>query len=79
MAKMDNPCYDKETKTDCPKRYPGCGADCPKWAKYVVKRDAEYERRHRETAEQRNRISNLKGRKHQEKRYVHTRKETTKT
>lgn len=76
---MKNPCYNESTHTDCPDRHSGCGATCEKWAAYVVKRDAEYKRRHRETAEQRNRISNRKGRKHQEKRYVHERQETTKT
>ena len=74
---MKNPCYNKETKTDCPDRYSGCGADCPKWAAYVVKRDAEYIKRHIENAEKRHRISNRKARKHQEKRYVHERNEKT--
>ena len=67
MAKMDNPCYNKETKTDCPERYPGCGADCPKWAAYVVKRDAEYIQRQIQYNQDRERISNYKGRRHQEK------------
>lgn len=64
---MDNPCYNKETKTDCPERYPGCGADCPKWAAYVVKRDAEYIQRQIQYNQDRERISNYKGRRHQEK------------
>ena len=64
---MDNPCYDKTTKTDCPERYPGCGADCPKWAAYVVKRDAEYIQRQIQYNQDRERISNYKGRRHQEK------------
>ena len=67
MAKMDNPCYNKETKTDCPERYPGCGADCPDWAAYVAKRDAEYIRRQIQYNQDRERISNYKGRRHQEK------------
>ena len=71
---MVNPCYDKKTKTDCPDRKPGCGANCEKWAEYVKLRDAEYERRHRENAEKRYRISTRKGRNHQEKKYVHERK-----
>ena len=54
---MDNPCYDKTTKTDCPKRHPGCGADCPDWAAYVVERDAEYIRRHLQYNQDRERIS----------------------
>ena len=64
---MGNPCYNKETKTDCPERYPGCGADCPKWAAYVVKRDAEYIQRQIQYNQDRERISNYKGRRHQEK------------
>lgn len=66
---MKNPCYNKETKTDCPDRHPGCGATCEKWAEYVKLRDAEYETRHREAAQERYRISNLKGRKHQEVKF----------
>lgn len=65
---MKNPCYNEATKTDCPDRHSGCGATCEKWAAYVVERDAEYDKRHREAAEQRYRISNYKGRKHQEKK-----------
>ena len=65
---MKNPCYNEQTKTDCPDRSSGCGATCEKWAKYVKARDAEYERRHREAAEKRSRISNSRARKHQEGR-----------
>ena len=25
------PCYDDQTKTDCPERHVGCRADCPEW------------------------------------------------
>ena len=64
---MKNPCYNTETHTDCPERYPGCGADCPKWAAYVVKRDAEYIQRQIQYNQDRERISNYKGRRHQEK------------
>ena len=67
MAKMDNPCYNKETKTDCPERYPGCGATCEKWAKYVVKRDAEYIQRQIQYNQDRERISYYQGRRQQEK------------
>lgn len=42
---MNNPCYDRETKTDCPKRCAGCAGTCKKWADYVKARDEEYERR----------------------------------
>ena len=64
---MKNPCYDKTTSTDCPDRKPGCGASCEKWAEYVKARDAEYERRYLAKANERHRISNRKGRDHQEK------------
>ena len=45
MNKIPHPCYDPITKTDCPNRKAGCFADCEKWAEYVTKRAAEYERR----------------------------------
>ena len=64
---MDNPCYNKATKTDCPDRHSGCGATCEKWAAYVVKRDAEYIQRQIQYYQDRERISNYKGRRHQEK------------
>lgn len=46
---MQNPCYDKPTKTDCPERKPGCGANCPKWAKYVEERNQLYKERNLES------------------------------
>ena len=51
---MDNPCYNKSTKTDCPDRTEGCAITCPKWTKYVEERDKYYvdrtraKNRHRE-------------------------------
>ena len=42
---MENPCYNRQTKTDCPDRKCGCQVTCPKWAKYVEERDKEYEQR----------------------------------
>lgn len=42
---MKNPCYNEQTKTDCPKRSQSCRLDCPKWAAYLIERDKEYERR----------------------------------
>lgn len=42
---MKNPCFNEETRTDCPKRCAGCAVNCPEWAAYVKERDAEYERR----------------------------------
>ena len=47
---MKNPCFNKETRTDCPKRCAGCAVNCPEWAAYVKERDAEYERRKIESA-----------------------------
>ena len=64
---MKNPCYNESTHTDCPDRKPGCGATCEKWAEYVKARDAEYIRRHLQYNQDRERISNYKGRRHQEK------------
>lgn len=42
---MKCPCYDTETKTDCPKRHCGCQVDCPDWAEYVEARDDMYKKR----------------------------------
>ena len=42
---MSNPCFNKETHTDCPKRHSGCAIDCPDWAAYCAERDKEYEKR----------------------------------
>ena len=43
--KIKNPCYDPETKTDCPRRCGGCQLTCPEWKAYTEERDEEY--RHR--------------------------------
>lgn len=64
---MKNPCYEKATGTDCPDRKSGCGATCEKWAAYVKLRDAEYIRKQKQYNQDRERISNYKGRNHQEK------------
>lgn len=42
---MKNPCFDKETRTDCPRRHSGCAVDCLDWAAYEKARNEEYERR----------------------------------
>lgn len=42
---MDSPCYDKKTKTDCPRRCKGCAVNCPEWAAYVRERNKVYEQR----------------------------------
>lgn len=39
---MKNPCYNKQTKTDCPRRCAGCAINCPDWAEYVKKRAERY-------------------------------------
>lgn len=44
QSNLKNPCYDTETKTDCPKRCGGCQFNCSEWAEYVEKRDKEYEK-----------------------------------
>lgn len=43
--KIDNPCYDSETKTDCPRRCGGCQVDCPEWKEYEAKRAELYRQR----------------------------------
>ena len=42
---MKNPCFDQKTKTDCPKRHPGCGATCSEWKEYEESKKAVYENR----------------------------------
>ena len=44
---IDNPCYDKIAKTDCPDRHQGCSVTCSKWAIYLSERNKDYERRKR--------------------------------
>ena len=39
---MNNPCYDKETKTSCPKRCAGCLINCQDWTDYVMGRNQHY-------------------------------------
>ena len=45
MHRFENPCYDRNAKTSCPRRHEGCAVDCPEWAEYLKKRDAEYKKR----------------------------------
>ena len=42
---IDSPCWDKETKTDCPDRAAGCAAHCDRWLEYTVERNKDYRRR----------------------------------
>lgn len=44
-SELKNPCYDTETKTDCPDRCGGCQLNCPKWKAYLVERDELYKKR----------------------------------
>lgn len=37
-----SPCYDRETKEDCPDRQVGCAKTCERWAKYIEKREKVY-------------------------------------
>ena len=39
------PCYNEETKTDCPDRTYGCHERCEKWSKYEKLRNEEYRKR----------------------------------
>lgn len=39
------PCYDRETKTDCPDRCCGCQVKCEKWQAYLVDRQKVYDKR----------------------------------
>jgi hypothetical protein len=47
ISEMDSPCYDRKTKTDCPRRCVGCAENCPEWADYVKRRDEHYKERMR--------------------------------
>ena len=38
------PCYDRETKTDCQKRYVGCKSECEKWHKWLIVHAEEKQR-----------------------------------
>lgn len=38
-----SPCFDRETRQDCPRRHAGCAATCPDWAEYEKQRNARYE------------------------------------
>lgn len=44
-SELENPCYDRATKTSCPDRCGGCQLNCPKWKAYEVKRDELYRKR----------------------------------
>jgi hypothetical protein len=42
---MSHPCFDRETRTDCPDRHAGCAATCPKWAEYEQQKNERYAER----------------------------------
>ena len=31
-----HPCFDEKTRTDCPRRYVGCKADCARWQEWLI-------------------------------------------
>lgn len=41
----NNPCYNEQTKTDCPRRHAGCAVDCPEWARYFAEKEERYKQR----------------------------------
>lgn len=48
---LQSPCYDPKTKRHCPKRYPGCSADCTDWDDYVEIREEIYKKRKQHSAQ----------------------------
>jgi len=40
------PCYNPKTKTDCPRRYVGCRAECTAWHEWLVIHEEEKEKRY---------------------------------
>ena len=39
-----SPCYDKRTRTDCPKRCVGCKSSCAAWAAWLIVHEQEREK-----------------------------------
>lgn len=37
-----SPCFDRKTRTDCPKRTIYCKSTCPKWKTYEEQKRLEY-------------------------------------
>ena len=46
---MAGPCYDRATRTDCPRRAAWCQLTCPEWAAYIAQRDKAYEARRKKS------------------------------
>lgn len=44
MTRPTPPCFDVQSRQDCPRRHAGCAATCPEWAKYEKQRKAGYEK-----------------------------------
>lgn len=42
-----SPCYDIQTRTDCPRRCVGCRDTCLEWAEWTILHDAELEKKRR--------------------------------
>ena len=42
------PCYDVETRTDCPRRYVGCKAGCEEWHQWLALHAEEKDKIRRE-------------------------------
>lgn len=45
MRPIRNPCYDEQTKEQCPYRGRCCFAECEKWKEYETQRNKDYKRR----------------------------------
>ena len=45
MKKVESPCFDTKTNTDCKDRCVGCSTLCALWQDYVKRRDEEYKQR----------------------------------
>lgn len=62
---MKNPCYNEETKTDCPNRHVGCHGKCERYREFDIankKRRAENQARKEEAAREFKDVENLKKR-----------------
>lgn len=71
---MDNPCYDRLNKKDCPRRKAGCAVGCPDWDEYLKARE-EYRRKQREEADVTYVLSECRAKNHTEwqKNHIHSR------
>lgn len=44
MCMTNSPCFDTESRTDCPRRYVGCKASCEKWHEWLAVHAEEKQR-----------------------------------